>query len=67
MSRELVREVRYHSADDMTGLRELADVTEPVAVVIRPDGSVDVYGYIGVVDQRQDEEAQRRARRTAWR
>lgn len=44
--------VRVHSADDMCGLGELADVTEPAAVVIRPDGSVDVYGYLAVVDQR---------------
>ena len=45
-------DIRQHSADDMCGLGELADVTEPVAVVIRPDGSVDVYGYLAVVDQR---------------
>ena len=46
--------VRVHSSDDLAGLGELADVAEPCAVVIRPDGSVDVYGYIGVVDQRPD-------------
>ena len=45
-------DVRVHSADDMCGLGELADVTEPAAVVIRPDGSVDAYGYLAVVDQR---------------
>lgn len=44
--------IRYHSADDMMGLGELAEVTEPAAVVIRPDGSVDVYGYMAVIDQR---------------
>jgi hypothetical protein len=46
------RTVRYHSSDDMAGLGELAEVTEPVAVVLRGDGSVDVYGYVAVVDQR---------------
>lgn len=44
--------VRYHSSDDMDGLGELSDVTEPVAVVIRPGGSVDVYGCVAVIDQR---------------
>lgn len=46
--------IRYHSSDDMAGLGELADTMEPCAVVIRPGGSVDVYGYIGVVDQRPE-------------
>jgi hypothetical protein len=46
------RYIRYHSSDDMAGLGEFRDVTEPVAVVLRNDGSVDVYGYIAVVDQR---------------
>lgn len=46
-------DVRHHSSDDMDGLRELAGITEPAAVVLRPDGSVDVYGYIGIVDQRR--------------
>lgn len=41
-------EVRHHSADDMPG-----ELMEPCAVVIRPDGSVDVYGYVGIVDQRE--------------
>jgi len=45
-------DVRYHSADDMSGLGELGNVMEPVAVVIRPDGSVDTYGYMAVIDQR---------------
>ena len=44
--------VRYHSSDDMHGVGELAGITEPVAVVIRPDGSVDAYGYVAVIDQR---------------
>lgn len=44
--------VRYHSSDDMDGLGELAAVTDPVAVVLRNDGSVDVYGWVAVVDQR---------------
>jgi hypothetical protein len=46
--------VRFHSSDDMTGLHELADITEPVAVVIRSDGTADVYGYVAVIDQRPE-------------
>lgn len=46
-------DIRYHSSDDMSGLGELSEVMEPVAVVLRPDGSVDAYGFIGIVDQRQ--------------
>jgi hypothetical protein len=46
------RTVRYHSSDDMDGLGELREVTEPVAVVLRKDGSADVYGYVAVIDQR---------------
>lgn len=45
---------RHHSSDDMTG-PEFANVTEPVAVVIRPDGSADVYGYVAVIDQRPED------------
>jgi hypothetical protein len=44
--------LRYHLADDMTGLGELCQVTEPVAVVLRNDNSVDVYGHVAIVDQR---------------
>jgi hypothetical protein len=44
--------VRFHPADHMEGLRELAGVTEPAAVVVRPDGTLDVYGPVDVVDQR---------------
>jgi hypothetical protein len=44
--------VRNRSSDDMDGLGELAGVTEPVAVVLRGDGSVDVYGLVAVIDQR---------------
>jgi hypothetical protein len=44
--------VRHHSSDSIGTLHELIDVVEPVAVVVRPDGSLDVYGYVGVVDQR---------------
>lgn len=47
---------RHHSSDDMTGLGEFEGITEPVAVVIRPDGSVDIYGYVAVIDQRGSEE-----------
>lgn len=46
-------EVRWHSSDDMAELADLQHLTEPVAVVLRQDGSVDVYGYVGVVDQRE--------------
>lgn len=47
-------DVRYHSTDDMGPPGgELAAISEPVAVVLRPDGSVDVYGCIAIVDQRQ--------------
>ena len=45
------RDIRYHSSDDMTGLGELKSVMEPVAVVLRRDGSIDVYGQVAVVDQ----------------
>jgi len=53
MSRENTATMRFHSSDDMSGLGELAAVTEPVAVVLRPDGSVDVYGHVAVIDQRR--------------
>lgn len=43
---------RFHSSGDMAGLAELADATDPVAVVLRNDGSVDVYGQVAVIDQR---------------
>jgi hypothetical protein len=46
-------DVRYHSTDDMDGLGELKEISQPVAVVIRKDGSLDVYGYVGIVDQRR--------------
>jgi hypothetical protein len=49
---ELTHSIRRHSSDDMTGLGEFTGTTEPVAVVIRPDGSIDVYGYVAVIDQR---------------
>lgn len=51
------RAVRHHSSDDMDGLRELAGISAPVAVVIRPDGSADVYGDVGVVDRRPSAES----------
>ncbi|SRR5579871_6770612 len=51
--------VRYHSSDDMTGVGELATMTEPVAVVLRQDGSVDAYGSVGVIDQRRAPDAER--------
>ena len=50
------QDVRHHSSDDMDGLPELADATEPVAVVIRPGGSVDVYGHVAIIDQRPTRE-----------
>jgi hypothetical protein len=50
--RQTTPEIRDHSSDDMTDLPELAELTEPVAVVLRRDQSVDVYGYVAVVDQR---------------
>lgn len=55
--------VRYHPAKHMAGLHELSGVTESAAVVLRKDGSVDVYGYglVAVVDQRPAEEAAPRA------
>jgi hypothetical protein len=52
MSSKNTATVRYHSSDYMDGLREFAGVTEPVAVVIRPGGSVDVYGCVAIIDQR---------------
>jgi hypothetical protein len=45
--------VRNHAGgDNMPELPELERVHEPVAVIIRPDGSVDSYGYVAVIDQR---------------
>jgi hypothetical protein len=44
--------IHKHSGDDMDDSTEFDDVTEPVAVVIRPDGSIDAYGYVAVIDQR---------------
>jgi hypothetical protein len=44
--------VRHHSADDMDGLGECVDVFAPGAVIVRRDGSLDVYGHIDVIDQR---------------
>jgi hypothetical protein len=49
-----VRSIRQHSSEDMAGLGEFTDTAEPVAVVLRPDGSVDVYGYVAVIDQSDD-------------
>jgi hypothetical protein len=43
--------VRYHLSIDMRGLGEMREVTAPAAVVLRKDGSVDVYGNVAVVDQ----------------
>jgi hypothetical protein len=45
------RYIRWHSTDYMHRLGELRHITEPVAVVIRPDGSIDVYGDVAVIDQ----------------
>jgi hypothetical protein len=50
-----MHEVRHHSSDEMVAVTELTATAGPVGVVIRPDGSVDVYGYVGIVDQRGDD------------
>jgi hypothetical protein len=50
----IMNDVRYHSADDMMGVGEFENTMEPVAVVIRPDGSADAYGYVAVMDQRSE-------------
>lgn len=47
--------IRHHSSDDMTG-PEFEGVAEPVAVIIRPDGSADIYGYVAFIDQRPGDE-----------
>lgn len=44
------RTIRKHPASHMTGVGELKGITEP-AVVLRPDGSIDTYGDVAVVDQ----------------
>jgi hypothetical protein len=46
-------DIRRHSSDDMDRDAELAEVIDPVAVVLRADGSVDTYGLVTVVDQRR--------------
>ena len=43
---------RHHPREHMRALGELAGVTEPAAVVVRQDGSLDAYGPVGIVDQR---------------
>jgi hypothetical protein len=45
-------EIRIHNTDAMVGLAELEHVTDDFAVVVRADGSLDVYGYVPIVDQR---------------
>ena len=45
------RYIRKHPSRHMEGLGELKGVRERAAVVLRQDGSVDVYGDIAVVDQ----------------
>lgn len=45
-------QIRYHPADDAIGLPKAEVPGYEVSVVIRPDGSVDVYGAVAVVDQR---------------
>ena len=55
--------VRFHPAEHMEGLRELAGVTESAAVVVRRDGTLDVYGPVDVVDQRDVAEAWDQANR----
>jgi hypothetical protein len=62
MSTTNAERIRYHSSDDMDGVGELPGVTEPVAVVIRPDGSLDVYGDVAIVDQRTPLDYVERAR-----
>lgn len=50
--REGTQEIRYHSSEAMSDTREFDGVYEPVAVVIRADGSIDAYGYVAVIDER---------------
>lgn len=45
------RYVRHHPAVFMEGLHELRHVTGNTAVVLRRDGSTDVYGDVTVIDQ----------------
>ena len=45
-------DIRYHASHDMVGLGEFESVATPAAAVIRPDGSIDVYGNMAVIDQR---------------
>jgi hypothetical protein len=52
------RQVRAHLSEHMTGLGELRGVTAPAAVVLRKDGSADVYGPVTVVDQRPAEDSE---------
>jgi hypothetical protein len=52
MAEDLAARIRYHSADDMHAHIDPPSHRYPAAVVLRTDGSVDVYGDVGVVDQR---------------
>ena len=49
-------DIRKHPARHMHGLRELDGMAGPAAVVIRPDGSLDVYGPVFVVNQTEPPE-----------
>lgn len=57
-----MKDIRYHSSDEMNGEGEWEGITEPVAVVIRADGSVDAYGYLAVIDQRPEIRAEQALR-----
>lgn len=50
-------DIRNHSSDDMTG-PEFSSIVEPVAVVLRSDGSIDSYGHVAVIDQRSEDIAE---------
>jgi hypothetical protein len=52
-------DIRNHSSDDISDDETLPNITEPVAVVLRADGSIDVYGFVAVVDQRADADTER--------
>lgn len=50
MSQENTSRVRFHSAAHAQGVGELRGVELP-AVVLREDGTLDVYGQVTVLDQ----------------
>ena len=51
---------RFHSLDDMVGMGEFEVTPEGMpAVVLRGDGSIDVYGDVIIVDQRMVRKVER--------